>query len=165
MPQTGYKRFIMPVWVLAITAVLKSGAVVASVIAVKLYAERQGRGPVAASWWLDAGIVLLLIVQAVIYWKLQNQIFSRVWAGLHVYITLFVLLIAPLLVIGISILISYRLRTNAYLQMLSVINRLRLYLFWALLAAANVFFTANCIKSWRRPDESFREDIDAIGTE
>lgn len=165
MPQAGYKGFIMPVWVLAITAVLKSVAVIISVIVVKLYAERQGRQPVAGSWLLDAGIVLLLIAQACIYWRLQHQLFSCAWARLHVYITLFVLLGAPLLVIGITILFSYRLKADTYMQTFSVINRLRLYLFWALLVAANVFFAANCIKSWRRPDESLRAEIDSIGTE
>ncbi len=164
MPQQGYRPFLMPVWVLAATALLKSAAVIISVIAVKIYTERQGREPAAVSWWLDAGIVLLLIIQAGIYWRLQHRLFSRVWARLHVYITLFVLLIAPLLVIVIGISVSYRLKTDTYLQIFSVISRLRLYLFWALLVTANVFFVANCIKSWRRSDESFSDDIDSIGT-
>lgn len=164
MPPTGYKGFAMPVWVLAATAVLKSAAVVASFIAVKIYVQRQGRQPVAISWLLDAGIVLLLIGQICVYWILRRKLFSRTWARLHVYLTVFVLLIIPLLIILVNVFITSRMNEQSYLRLFGVVNRVRLYLFWILLVAANIFFAANCIKSWRRTDNSFRQDIDAIGS-
>jgi hypothetical protein len=127
------------------------------VVAWVLIQRLAGRGFSSATTWISFLSVIVVIIEAMVYWYRRYKIPNKAWVHVHVWTLFVATILIPLATAVMIPVLSKMYSPDLYDNTLSNILTIRHYVYWGLLAIGHIFFIATIVRSLQLKESESNE--------
>jgi hypothetical protein len=116
-----------------------------------------GRGFNSATIWISFLSVMVVVIEAMVYWYRRYKIPNKAWVHIHVWTLIVATILIPLASVVMMPILSRMYSPDLYDNTLSNIITIRSYVYWGLLAIGHAFFIATIVRSLQLKESQSNE--------
>ena len=88
----------------------------------------------------------ILLVEAIIYWRIRKRIHERKWVWAHLLFSLFAFVLVWVLYFGVGVILLYSDR-DMLTRNRGLLNNIKFYCYWAAIIIGHIFFIVAIVRS------------------